>query len=504
MQHSEKSKRIAKNTGAIYIRMTVIMLATLYTSRIVLQQLGVIDFGIYNVVAGVVALLTFCTSSLANASQRYMSIGLGENDTVKTKLYFQQSLSLMTVFSVFILVMAESIGLWIVSTQLSIPSTRIGAAAWAYQFAVVSAVCSVIQVPFMAEIIVNEKMKMYAHIGLFEAFARLAIAYLLAISSGDKLIVYSALYAGVSICTLAYYIIYDRITFAECRFGWVWCHKLVHEMLRFIGYTVLGSLAWRATYQGTNVILNIFFGPAINTARGIALQVSTVIDRFSSSMMTAAAPQIIKSYAERDIAYMTSVIEKASKFSFFLSCAISMPIIWETRYILHIWLGDVPDYTVIFTRLLVIDSLVNIFFQPLATAANATARIKGIQFYGRLITLSALPVGYLVLYLFHNPILAICVILATDILYWGYCLIDIHHQIQLGIIHYLRHSVCPAFILFASSLTACWTVHTYACNSGFPSLILITLTAATSCIGIGYLLITKTERAYIWALIKRI
>lgn len=260
--------------------------------------------------------------------------------------------------------------------QLSIPASRLDAAVWAYHFAVVSVVCSILQVPFLAAIIANERMKMYAYIGLFESFARLVIAFLLAIGNCDKLILFSALSATVSILTLISYILYDRISFQECRISWIWQSNLVKEMLRFIGYTMFGCLAWSVSNQGMNIVLNIFFGPAINAARAIALQVSATIDRFSSSLITAAAPQIIKSYAEKDINYMTSIIEKVSKFSFFLACTMAVPIIWETEYILHIWLGQVPDYTVVFTRLLVVDSLINIFFQPLSTAANATGRIK--------------------------------------------------------------------------------------------------------------------------------
>ena len=308
-QTSEKSKRIASNTGAIYIRMIVVMLATLYTSRIVLQQLGVIDFGINNVVAGIVSLLAFFSSSLSNAAQRYLSIGLGENNTSKTRLYFRQSFSLMVIFSVVIFILAETVGLWMVYTQLSIPASRLDAAVWAYHFAIISVVCSILQVPFLAAIIANERMKIYAYIGLFESFARLVIAFLLAIGNCDKLILFSALSATVSILTLMSYMLYDRISFQECRISWIWQSNLVKEMLQFIGYTMFGCLAWSVSNQGINIVLNIFFGPAINAARAIAIQVSSTTDRFSSSLITAAVPQIIKSYAEKDVNYMTYIIE---------------------------------------------------------------------------------------------------------------------------------------------------------------------------------------------------
>lgn len=267
----------------------------------------------------------------------------------------------MVIFSVVIFILAETVGLWMVYTQLSIPASRLDAAVWAYHFAIISVVCSILQVPFLAAIIANERMKIYAYIGLFEACGRLVIAFLLAIGNCDKLILFSALSATVSILTLMSYMLYDRISFQECRISWIWQSNLVKEMLQFIGYTMFGCLAWSVSNQGINIVLNIFFGPAINAARAIAIQVSSTTDRFSSSLITAAVPQIIKSYAEKDVNYMTNIIEKASKFAFFLACTIAVPIIWETEYILHIWLGQVPEYTVVFTRLLVVDSLINIF-----------------------------------------------------------------------------------------------------------------------------------------------
>ena len=346
-------------------------------------------------------------------------------------------------------------------------------------------------------------MKMYAYIGLFESFARLVIAFLLAIGNCDKLILFSALSATVSILTLISYILYDRISFQECRISWIWQSNLVKEMLRFIGYTMFGCLAWSVSNQGMNIVLNIFFGPAINAARAIALQVSATIDRFSSSLITAAAPQIIKSYAEKDINYMTSIIEKVSKFSFFLACTMAVPIIWETEYILHIWLGQVPDYTVVFTRLLVVDSLINIFFQPLSTAANATGRIKNIQIYGRFITLAALPIGYIALSYSANPLLAIFAIIATDLAFCGYCLIDIHKQIDLNIAHYIRHSVCPPLILLVTSMTVCWIMRTYTDLSGFMRFVLTSATGIFSCLATALLLLSPSERNYLKSFIHK-
>ena len=244
------------------------------------------------------------------------------------------------------------------------------------------------------------------------------------------------------------YMLYDRISFQECRISWIWQSNLVKEMLQFIGYTMFGCLAWSVSNQGINIVLNIFFGPAINAARAIAIQVSSTTDRFSSSLITAAVPQIIKSYSEKDINYMT-------------------------EYILHIWLGQVPEYTVVFTLLLVVDSLINIFFQPLSTAANATGRIKNIQIYGRLITLAALPIGYIALSYSANPLLAIFAIIVTDL------------------------------ILLVASMAVCWIIRTYTDLSGFMRFVLTSATGIFSCLAIVFLLLSSSERSYLKSFIHK-
>ena len=500
---SARSKTIAKNTGALYFRMIVLLVVTLYTSRIVLHQLGIVDFGINNVVAGFVSILAFFTSGLSNATQRYLSLGIGKGNNAHTNLYFKQSLSLLLVFAIAIIIVAETLGLWLVYTRLTIPPERFCAAIWTYQFALVSMVCSILQVAFLSDIIANERMGMYACIGLFEAFARLVIAYLLSYSMGDKLIFYGFLSAVVSVLTLGFYIAYTRCNFAECHIGWIWNAGLVKEMLSFIGSTLFGCMAWSVGNQGMNILLNIFFGPAINAARGIAVQVSAAIDRFSSSLVTASAPQIIKSYAENDHSYMLGIIEKSSKFSFFLSATLALPVIWQTDYILHIWLGELPPYATIFTQLLVIDSLVNVFVQPLTIAANATGHIRSIQIYGRCITLMSLPIGYGLLMLSDNALMAFYVILAADILYLLYCLGCVHRLINMRISHYLRKAVWPSSAFFVVAMAICWTAIQLFQPSGLSGLVMITATSVTACIITGYALLDHSERQFVKAFIKR-
>ncbi|RGD15122.1 hypothetical protein DW665_17225, partial [Parabacteroides sp. AM25-14] len=356
---SENNKRIAKNTLFLYMRMLLIMGVTLYTSRVVLQVLGVEDFGIYNVVGGVVSIISFFISSLSNVSQRYMNIGLGKQDIQEVEHAFRQSFTLMWMLSTMLLLFGETFGLWFVYNKLVIPPDRMVAALWVYQFSLVSVLSAINQVPLMGAIVAHEKMNMYAYLGLFEAFARLLIAYLLKVSATfDSLILYGMLTALVSVITWLFYAVYCVRSFSECKLRFYWDLSLVKDMSRFIGQNLFGCFAWSAGIQGTNILLNLFFGPAVNAARAVSVQVSAVVTRFTENIMTAVKPQIIKSYASGDREYMIVLIEKSSKYAYFLAALFAIPVMIEIEFILKVWLGQVPEHTVAFTRLVLCESLI--------------------------------------------------------------------------------------------------------------------------------------------------
>ena len=357
--NSENNKRIAKNTLFLYMRMLLIMGVTLYTSRVVLRVLGVEDFGIYNVVGGVVSIMSFFISSLSNVTQRYMNIGLGKQDLMETGCAFRQSLTLMWLLSVLLLLFGETLGLWFVYNKLVIPPERLGAAVWVYHFSLISILSAINQVPLMGAIVAHERMNIYAYLGLFEACARLFIVYLLeAFGTIDSLILYGLLMAIVSVFVWLIYAIYSVRSFTECKFRFYWNYSLVAEMSKFIGQNLFGCFAW------------------------------------SENMMTAVKPQIIKSYASGDCEYMVTLIEKSSKYAYFLAALIAIPVMVEIEFILEVWLGEVPSHTISFTRLVLCESLIGVFIPPLWMAANATGHIKNSQVYGRMFTLAILPISY--------------------------------------------------------------------------------------------------------------
>ena len=495
---SSNNKRIAKNTVMLYIRMLLIMVVTLYTSRVVLEVLGVEDFGIYNVVGGVVAILGFFTSSLSNAAQRYMSIGLGENDLLETEHAFRQSVTLMFLLSIVLFIIGETIGLWFVYNKLVIPAGRLQAAVWIYHFSLVSVISAINQVPLMAAIIARERMNIYAYLGLFEAFTKLAIVYILMLTNSiDSLIMYGGLMAIVSILTFLFYLFYCVHNFLECKYSFYWNRPLVKEMLHFISYNLFGCFAWSAGVQGTNIILNLFFGPTVNAARAIAVQVSTVVTHFTGNIMTAVKPQIIKSYVSGEKEYMMTLIERSTKYAFFFTSLLAIPIIIEIEFILQLWLGQVPEYTVSFTRLVLCESLFGVFTPSLWIATNATGRIKNNQVYGRLITLSILPLSYLMLRFFSDPKIPFVIAIFSNIIYWFYCLFDIRKQLSLNIKRYIIEVVKPTFIL-SILLTGIGIIESYLIgeDSVFRFIIIF---SSLSLVGILIILIIlhKNERDFL-------
>lgn len=480
------------------------MLVSLYTSRVVLNALGVEDFGINNVVAGFVAILAFFTSSLSNASQRYLSIGLGKEDLSETTVAFKQSFTLMLILSLAVLVLGETVGLWFVSNKLVIPSNRVSAALWIYQFALISTICSINQVTFMAAIVAREKMGVYAYLGIFEAVSRLAIAFMLQwFTTVDHLILFGFLTAVVSILTFIFHISYCVLKFPEVKCRVCWRKRLVKEMSEFISANLFGCFAWAAGVQGIDVILNMFFGPVVNAARGIAVQINGVVLRFTENVMTAMKPQIIKSYAGGELDYMKMLIEKSTKYMAILAAFLAIPIMFEAKFVLQLWLGQVPDYTVVFVRLVLMEQMICVLVPPLWIAANATGKIKKNQVYGRMFTLAALPVSYGLLCVVKNPVAPMVVLIISDVGYWLYCLYDIHNQISLDIARYFKKSMMPPiiFVIVLSGINSV-ALLLYGTDNLIRLSIVVSATIVFGCVGC-YCILEKEEKKVVKRIIEK-
>jgi len=370
------NKRIAKNTGMLYFRMFLTLCITLYTSRVVLNILGVVDFGIYNVVGGVVGMFLFLNSAMAAASSRFLIFELAKNDLYELKRVFNASLSSHIFIVIVIFLLSETIGLWFLTHKLVLPVERMSAVHWVYQFSILSAMVSLTQIPYNATIIAHEKMSVYGYVTIIEVLLRLVIVYFLSLGNLDKLKVYAVLYFLVTLIISVIYRTYCNRNFKECRIAFHWDKALYKKLFSFSVWELYGGVALMGMGQGLNMLLNIFFGPVVNAARGIAYMVQGAIVGFGDSFITAVKPQIIKLYAENDVKKMMSFVFVSSKYSFYLTLFFSLPLYIEISFILKLWLKIVPDHTASFCRLILINNLIWSMRNPIVTAFHAIGKIK--------------------------------------------------------------------------------------------------------------------------------
>lgn len=443
----QNNKRIAKNTLLLYFRMFFMMAISLYTSRMVLAALGVEDFGIYNVVGGVVTMFSFISGAMMLSSQRYISFSLGKGDFIKLNKVFFTSILLHLVIAIIILFLSETIGLWFLEHKMNIPKTRIGAANLVLQMSILSMIVMTICTPFKAEIIAHEKMGAFAYLSILEAIMKLVIVFLLYIGSPDKLILYAVLMFLLQTIISGFYGIYCKKNFKECKITKQKDWKLFKEMITFASWSLWDYISFVTYTQGLNMLLNIFFNPVVNAARGLSVQVSSAINNFSSNFQTAINPQITKSYATKDYAYMHSLIFRSSRISFILLFIVSLPVMLETETILSLWLTTVPDYTAIFIRISLLESCISVMANPLSISVLATGRIKKYETMIGIILLTILPISYIALKFGGNPTSVYIVSLILNILALAARLIIVSPLIQLKKWEYMKDVIIRVIIV---------------------------------------------------------
>lgn len=370
------NKVIAKNTLFLYFRMLLIMFVSLYTSRVVLSTLGVDDFGIYATVGGIVMLLSFVNGAMSTGSSRFLTFALGKKDFIRLKKTFDTTLSSHIIISVIILIIAETIGLWFLLNKLVIPEERMYASIWVYQISILTAIINITQVPYTASIIAHEKMTIYAYVGIVEVLLKLTIVFFLTVCSFDKLITYAFLLCAVQISIAAFYRIYCVSKFKETKYTFSLDKEIFKEIFGFSGWSLFASGSIALNEQGTTLITNMFFGPSVVAARAISLQVNMAANQFVSNFRTAVNPQIVKKYASEDFVGSKSLLLSSTKYSFYLMFLLGFPIILLANPILNIWLVNVPDYTVAFVRLAIIQSLFAVFDSSFYTALYAKGRLR--------------------------------------------------------------------------------------------------------------------------------
>ena len=411
------STRIAKNTFFLYIRSFFVLLISLYTSRIVLRELGVEDFGIYNVVGGVIGMISFLNSSMASTYQRYFNFEMGKKNEKGLADLFKSSITVQLIYAAIIVIIAETIGVWFLNTQLVISPDRMIAAQWVYQISILSFVITVFQAPFTALIISNEKMNIFAIVSILDAVLKLLIVFMLPYFDYDKLIIYSFLLILITLLNFLIYIFVCKRKFSTCVISFNWNRENLKSLFSFGSWTMIDSLSQALKSQGLNILLNIFFGSVVNAARGIAYQVLNAINQFVQNFQTSFRPQLTKSYAEGDLDYMYKLYYSSTKISFFLLWCLSLPIIIETPAILGLWLGDnVPEYTIVFTRIILLTALVSAYANPTSGIAYATGKIKTFNILVSGLNLLIVPIAYLFLKLGFGPESAMIVSLIMSVI----------------------------------------------------------------------------------------
>lgn len=503
-QTTDNNKRIAKNTLLLYFRMLLMMFVTLFTSRVVLDKLGVTDYGIYNVVGGVVAMLGFLNSSMSNAVQRYLSFEIGKNNEAGVNRIFNVSLFAHVGIAVFVFVVMEIVGVWYLNTHMNIPAERMDAANWVLQCSMFTTLFTIVQVPYNAIIISKEQMGIYAYISILEVVLKLLVVYMLAIGNFDKLKLYSVLIMVVTIGIVMIYRFYCTRKYKEAKFKFIKDWNLLKQIVGFASWNMLGELAWVFTGQGVNIILNSFFGPVVNAARGLAEQVNGAVNRFVANFQTAVNPQLIKNYASDQLGEMKTLLFRSTRFSYYLLLALSLPIILKMDFILHLWLKEVPDYTTGFCQLVLVSSLVSTLSNLLAQVARAYGKIRNYQIIVSIFLFLNFPLSYIVLKFLGSPLSTMFVNIGINAMLLFVRLRLTNRMIQMTYGSFIRNVLFPVIIVTAVALVIPLTIY-FMLDNSIISFIIVCLVSFVS-VGVStYALgMNANERLYILAAISKI
>lgn len=497
MSQSANNKRIAKNTLLLYVRMLFAMLVSLYTSRVILQTLGVEDYGVYNVVGGVITMFTFLNGAMSSATSRYITFEIGKGNMEQLKKVFSTALQIHAIIALLIVILGETVGLWFLMNELVIPEGRMDAAMWVYQCSIVSCVVGIMSVPYNADIIAHEKMSAFAYISVLEIILKLAIVYLLVVLPFDKLKVYAVLVLMVGLLIRYIYTRYCHRHFEESHYIHRIDKPLLKEMFSFVGWSFWGSLASILNTQGLNMVLNIFFGPIVNAARGIAVQIQGVVQQFVGNFQMALNPQITKTYASGELDKMHSLMFRSARFSFMLLFFLSLPIMLETNYILTLWLGIVPENTVIFARIIIVISMIYTIANPCVIANQATGKVKVYQAVVGGLLLLVLPISYIVLKLGAPAYSVFIVHLCVESVAQFARMYILRNMIDLPLSAYLKNIYLPICRVVALSILLPLCVYNHM-NEGIVRFFWVCLVSFVSvALTVFFTGLTKNERRFL-------
>lgn len=453
LSYVENNKRVAKNTLFLYVRMLFLMLIQLYTVPVLLRNLGVEDYGIYNVVGGIVTLFSFLSSSLASGAQRFLAYELGKRDYEKLRKMFSATLTIYLCIAIVIVLLLESLGLWFLNVKMIIPENRIYAANWVYQLSILAFLVNIISIPYNAAIIAREKMSVFAYFSIVEIVLKLGAAVSLSFcTSLDRLIIYAIYILSISLLMRFSYQFYCVRNFVECHYEVLWDKTLIKPLLVYSGFNMIGSLAMISRQQGLNILLNIFFGVLINAAHTLGQQIYGVANQFVNNIYMATRPLITKLYAANQIEEMWQLVYRSARMASYLLLLLCIPLLIEIDLILKFWLGEVPAFTVLIVRLLIISLFIETLTNQVIAVFQAANKIKHYQLWSSMIVLMTIPLAYIALlqeqavYIPYSILIVLSIGYVISLLWIG------NRILNLDVLYYLKQVIARVILVAILSL----------------------------------------------------
>lgn len=497
--HSQRTRQIAKNTLMLYGRMLFSMVVSLYTSRVVLNTLGVVDYGVYSVVGGFVSMFSIISSSLSSSVSRFLTFELGQGDKERLAKAFSISLLIHIALAILVFIVAETIGIWFVNNKMTIPINRLNAANWVFHSSTFAFMFGLLGVPYTASIVSHEKMNAFAYIGIFDTILKLSIVLFIAYSSWrfDRLIVYSILLTAESVLLQGIYISYCRKHFQECNLKISFDKELWKGISSFAGWNFIGCAAAILKDQGVNVLINLFIGPILNAARSVAGSVNNAVSGFVGNFMTALTPQITKSFAKGDIKFSHYLMEKGSRFSFYILMYFTIPIILETDIILKIWLKQCPEHSSNFVRLVLILSMVDCLSNTLITLQHAVGNIRNYQLVVGSILLLNFPLSYIFLKLGFGPESTYIVAISVAVICLIVRLLFVKKSTQLSVVTFLKNVVLNVSMVFISAYIVPYLLHVLIPYGWLRLFVVGSVSVFSTTVAILFVGCSSNERSFI-------
>lgn len=492
--NTEANKRIAKNTLLLYIRMGIMMIISFFTARITLEALGVVDYGINNVVGGLVSMFSLISSSLSSSVSRFMTFGLGKGDKKELNTIFSTSINIHIILAFIIIIAIETVGVWFLNNKMVIPIERLNAAHWILQSSTILFAVGLMSTPYNAAIIAHERMDVYTYFTFFDVLSKLVTIFAIKYYGGDKLILLAIISLIPPLIKQFYFWNYSKKHFEECTYHAVWDKRVFKEMFSFAGWNFIGCTAGLTKDQGVNIAINMFTGPAVNAARGIAMQINGIIGQFIGNFLAAITPQIIKEYAAGNLKRMHALVFKSTRFSYYLFLFLSIPVLLEVETILYIWLGQVPEHTVLFTRLVIILSLAEIISNALIRSQEATGKIRNYQIVVGGILLMNFPISYVLLRMGYFPEVTVIVAIIISQICLFARLAFLKNMVKLPVKSFLKDVYCNVIIVSAIAFIAPFFCHIFIGGQYLRLFVVCIVSVITSGLTIYFIGCNKDER----------